>query len=52
VLAAFIVIDGTRHIVDQHARAHHGWAVAVLPAPLAHTIAKYILLSSARAGGD
>jgi hypothetical protein len=48
LLAAFIVVDGTRHIVNQHARAHHGWAVAVLLAVLAYAVAMYILLSSAR----
>jgi hypothetical protein len=48
VLAAFIVVDGTIRIVDQHARAYHGWAVAVLLALLAYAIAMYILLSSAR----
>jgi hypothetical protein len=48
VLAAFVAVDGTRRIVDQHARAHHGWAVAVLLALLAYTIAMYVLLSSAR----
>ena len=48
VLAAFIVVDGMRRIVDQQARAYHGWAVAVLLALLAYAIAMYILLSSAR----
>ena len=47
VLAAFIVVDGMRRIVDQQARAYHGWAVAVLLALLAYAIAMYILLSSA-----
>jgi hypothetical protein len=48
VLAGFIVVDGMRRIVDQQARAYHGWAVAVLLALLAYAIAMYILLSSAR----
>src|SRR6266581_4693511 len=48
VLAAFIVVDGMRRIVDQQARPYHGWAVAVLLALLAYAIAMYILLSSAR----
>src|SRR6266568_2788448 len=48
VLAAFIVVDGMRRIVDQQARPYHGWAAAVLLALLAYAIAMYILLSSAR----
>jgi len=48
VLAAFIIVDGTRRVVDQQARAYHGWAVAVLLAFLAYAIAMFILLSSAR----
>ncbi len=48
VLAAFIVVDGTRRIVDQQARAYHGWAVAVLLALVAYAIAVFILVSSAR----
>jgi hypothetical protein len=48
VLAAFIVVDSTRRIVDQQARTYHGWAVAVLLTLLAYAIAMFILLSSAR----
>jgi hypothetical protein len=48
VLAGFIVVDGTRRIVDQQARTYHGWAVAVLLVLLAYAIAMFILLSSAR----
>jgi len=48
VLAGFIVVDGTRRIVDQQARTYHGWAVVVLLVLLAYAIAMFILLSSAR----
>ncbi len=48
MLAAFIVVDVMRRIVDQQARAYHGWAVAVLLAFLAYAVAMYILLSSNR----
>jgi hypothetical protein len=48
VLAAFIVVDSTRRIVDQQARTYHGWAVAVLLVLLAYAIAMFILLSSAK----
>jgi hypothetical protein len=48
VLAAFIIVDGTRRIVDQQARTYHGWTVAVLLTLLAYAIAMFILLSSAQ----
>jgi hypothetical protein len=48
VLAAFIVVDGVRRIVDQHARAQHAWALAALVAFLVYAIGLYVVVASVR----
>ncbi len=48
MLAAFIVVDGVRRIVDQSARAHHGWALAALVALLIYGIALYFTVASVK----
>jgi uncharacterized membrane protein len=47
VLAAFIIVDSVRGIVDRQAR-HHDWAFAAFIAIMIHGITLYFIVASAR----